>query len=204
MTLLREFASSVGLQPSETDYVGRDIARTRLVLSRSGRDDVERAYRTHWVSPEPSDSRRTKLAERASRPPELVVIAPINDWACHRCGGSGGLLFMEAKGPACLGCAGLAELEFLPSGNAMVTRRAKQKSARYAVVVRFSRTRGRYERLGLLVEPSALPQGLDALKEPPKRPTHGRQRSRGDRSECSTLPGLKNRPLRPGSSPPSL
>jgi hypothetical protein len=35
------------------------------------------------------------------------------------------------------------------------TRRAKAKSERHAVVVRFSRTRKRYEREGLLVEPQA-------------------------------------------------
>jgi hypothetical protein len=38
----------------------------------------------------------------------------------------------------------------------LLTRRAKAKSARSAVVVRFSRRRRRYERQGLLVEPAAL------------------------------------------------
>jgi hypothetical protein len=63
---------------------------------------------------------------------------------------------MEAPGPACLGCVGLDDLEFLPAGGALLSRRAKAKSKRCAVVVRFSRTRRRYERQGLLVEPSAL------------------------------------------------
>jgi hypothetical protein len=63
---------------------------------------------------------------------------------------------MEPPGPACLRCAGLDDLEFLPAGNAMLTRRVKANSTRYAVVVRFSRTRGRYERQGLLVERRAL------------------------------------------------
>jgi predicted NBD/HSP70 family sugar kinase len=86
-----------------------------------------------------------------------VVISPLNqDWACHRCGGSGGLLIMEKEGPACLDCAGLGDLEVLASGNALLTRRAKAKRTRHAVVVRFSKTRGRYERQGLLVEPQAL------------------------------------------------
>jgi hypothetical protein len=38
----------------------------------------------------------------------------------------------------------------------LLTRRVKAKSARSAVVVRFSRSRRRYERQGLLVEPQAL------------------------------------------------
>jgi hypothetical protein len=63
---------------------------------------------------------------------------------------------MENPGPACLGCVGLDDLEFLPAGDALLSRRAKAKSARCALVVRFSRSRRRYERQGLLVEPLAL------------------------------------------------
>jgi hypothetical protein len=101
--------------------------------------------------------KRERLAETASRAPELVVIQPLNtEWVCHRCGGGGGLLVMESAGPACLRCVGLDDLEYLPAGDALLTRRAKSKSSRHAVVVRFSRTRGRYERQGLLVEPQAL------------------------------------------------
>jgi hypothetical protein len=63
---------------------------------------------------------------------------------------------MEDPGPACLRCVGLDDLEFLPAGDALLSRRVKAKSARCAVVVRFSRSRRRYERQGLLVEPLAL------------------------------------------------
>jgi hypothetical protein len=44
----------------------------------------------------------------------------------------------------------------LPTGDALLSRRVKAKSTRCAVVVRFSRSRRRYERQGLLVEPLAL------------------------------------------------
>jgi hypothetical protein len=47
-------------------------------------------------------------------------------------------------------------LVFLAAGDALLTRRAKAGSERSAVVVRFSRSRGRYERQGLLVERRAL------------------------------------------------
>jgi hypothetical protein len=49
-------------------------------------------------------------------------------------------------------------LVFLASGDAALTRRAKRASRLSAVVVRFNRARGRYERQGILVEEPALEQ----------------------------------------------
>ena len=166
MRLFRSWAAGKGLLASETDYVARTPQRPRLRFSRSGDPTIERLYRTHWVSPELSERKRERLAEKASRAPELVVIQPLNaEWTCHRCGGSGGLLVMENPGPACLRCVGLDDLEFLPAGDALLTRRIKAKSARSAVVVRFSRSRRRYERQGLLVEPQALTDAERELEE---------------------------------------
>jgi hypothetical protein len=45
----------------------------------------------------------------------------------------------------------------------LLTRRVKAKSARHAVVVRFSKSRRRYERQGLLVEPQALTEAQREL-----------------------------------------
>jgi hypothetical protein len=157
MRLFRSWASGKGLLASETDYVARTPQRQSLRFSRSDDPVVERGYRTHWLSPELSKKSRERLAEKASRTPELVVIQPLNRvWTCHRCGSTGSLLVMENPGPACLRCVGLDELEFLPVGDALLTRRVKARSAMSAVVVRFSRSRRRYERQGLLVEPEAL------------------------------------------------
>jgi hypothetical protein len=66
-------------------------------------------------------------------------------------------------GPACLRCVGLDDLEFLGAGDALLTRRVKAKSARHAVLVRFSRRR--YERQGLLIEPRALTEAQRELDE---------------------------------------
>jgi hypothetical protein len=63
---------------------------------------------------------------------------------------------MEGGEPLCLACARLADLEFLPAGDTALTRRASKHSARTAVVVRFSSSRKRYERQGVLVEVTAL------------------------------------------------
>jgi hypothetical protein len=155
--LLRSWASERNLSASPTHYLARTPQRQTLRFSRSGDPAIEALYRTDWVSQELSEKKRERLAEKASRAPDLVVVQPLNrEWTCHRCGSTGDLLMMENPGPACLGCVGLGNLEFLPAGDALLSRRVKAKSTRCAVVVRFSRSRRRYERQGLLVEPLAL------------------------------------------------
>lgn len=99
-----------------------------------------------------------------------MVISPINAWACHSCGGTGELLVMEDPGPLCLSCAAMDHLVFLASGDAALTRRARRVSGLSAVVVRFSRARGRYERQGILVEEAALEQAeAECLADEPAR-----------------------------------
>jgi hypothetical protein len=51
----------------------------------------------------------------------------------------------------------------------LLTRRAKARSARHAVVVRFSRSRRRYERQGLLVERQALAEAQRGIEEQGRR-----------------------------------
>jgi hypothetical protein len=165
--LFRSWAARKGLIATETQYVARTPQRQTLRFSRSGNPATEQSYRTHWVSPALSAAKRERLSEKASRAPELVVIQPLNtEWKCHRCGGTGDLLIMENPGPACLRCTGLDDLEFLSAGDALLTRRVKAKSPRHAVVVRFSKTRRRYERQGLLVEPQALDDVLSERNDP--------------------------------------
>jgi hypothetical protein len=87
---------------------------------------------------------------------DLVVVSALKKWACTSCGGTGDLLKMEDGGPLCVDCADLGHLIFLPSGDAALTRRAKRSSGLSAVVVRWSRTRNRYERQGILAEAEAI------------------------------------------------
>jgi hypothetical protein len=144
------------LKPSETAYVARTRDRRTLQFSEGGDPAIEQAYRTHWVSPRLSETKRERLAEKAGRPPDLVVIAALKDFECTSCGGTGTFLLMEDAGPLCLTCADLDHLVFLPAGDAALSRRAKKASGLSAVVVRFSRARKRYERQGILVEEHAL------------------------------------------------
>lgn len=90
---------------------------------------------------------------------EIVAFWIVRDSACAECGeelGKGRFLRMEAKRPLCLRCADLDHLVFLERGHAALTRRASRYSTLRAVVVRFSRSRKRYERQGVLVEEQAL------------------------------------------------
>lgn len=165
LELFRAWAAGKGLIASEVQYVARTPDRRALRFSRGRDPAVERFYRTHWLSPALPEAKRERLTETASRAPELVVVQPLKpDWRCHRCGGSGDLLIMEDPGPACLRCVGLADLAFLPAGDALLTRRVKARSARHAVVVRFSKSRKRYERQGLLVEPEALREAEGSIE----------------------------------------
>jgi hypothetical protein len=156
LAMIRAWASRNQLIASEAPYLDRTPQRAELRFTRNGDPEIERAYRTQWTSPALSDAGRERATAKAKQP-ELVVIIPHNhDWKCHRCGGGGELLMMETPGPACLRCVGLDDLEFLGAGDTLLTRRAKAKSARWAVVMQFSRSRKRYERQGLLVEAKAL------------------------------------------------
>jgi hypothetical protein len=90
---------------------------------------------------------------------EIVVFSVVKDTACSECGEelwTGSLLRLEQEQALCMGCADLDRLEFLPRGDAAVTRRASAYSTLRAVVVRWSQARRRYERQGILAEPQAI------------------------------------------------
>ena len=154
--LLSSWARAAGLVPSEVDYLAATRDQRPLRFLVGDHDDVEAACRTHWISPELSKAKRDRLTERQSKAPDLVVIEPVKEFTCAGCGDTGPYLIMEDAGPVCLTCADMDHLVFLPAGNAALSRRAKAGSGLAAVVVRWSRSRKRYERQGILVEEAAL------------------------------------------------
>ncbi len=86
---------------------------------------------------------------------------------CSECGQTlerGDWMFREQEQLLCLQCADLDHLEFLPSGNATLSRRAKKFSSLSAVVVQFNRRRKRYERQGLLATSAAILQAEESLE----------------------------------------
>lgn len=118
-----------------------------------------------------------------SNPPDLVAIIAIKDWTCASCGETGDILKMEDAGPLCLGCADLGHLEFLPAGDAALTRRAKKASGLSAVVVRWSRSRKRYERQGILAEPEAIEQAEQQCLSDTEARTRRRERDQERRAD---------------------
>ncbi|MFD7297006.1 DUF2293 domain-containing protein [Streptomyces sp. NPDC059897] len=103
----------------------------------------------------PPPAARTTPAPAAARSP--LVLQPVKRRRCGACRrGPLGFLTLEDGQPRCLDCADLGHLVFLPRGDTALTRRAREESTLSAVVVRFHRKRGRYERQGVLVEEAAL------------------------------------------------
>jgi hypothetical protein len=160
MAAFRRWARETGLQPSETRYMrhGRGGAQ-ELRFSKTGDPGIERSYRTHYISRALSERKQQQINEKLSRAERPVVFQIITDSQCSECGAElsrGSFLLMEAQQPLCLACARLGDLEYLPAGDPALTRRATKYGERAAVVVRFSRSRGHYERQGILVEVAAL------------------------------------------------
>ena len=102
---------------------------------------------------------------------------------CAECGeelGKGRFLRLESERPFCLPCADLDHLVFLGRGDATLTRRAGRYSTLRAVVVRFSRSRKRYERqgvLGVLVEEQALARAEQECRSDAEGRRLGRERA---------------------------
>jgi len=94
----------------------------------------------------------------------IVFILRRPSSTCGECGRhllKGNLIRLQGeKGALCLECADLDHLEFLPRGDAAITRRSTKYSKLWAVVVEWSRSRKRYERQGVLAEPEAIERAL--------------------------------------------
>jgi hypothetical protein len=125
----------------------------------------------------------------------LVVFSILRDSQCAECLREllrGEFLFMEAGRALCLSCADLDHLVYLPRGDTALTRRARKHSALSAVVVRFSRARGRYERQGVLIEEAALDQAeeechADAAERRTRRQHDAFRRAEQDRKLCARM-----------------
>ncbi len=100
------------------------------------------------------------MKDRTSSDNQLKVFISNRESKCDECGEELGkhawIILRGEKGAACLTCADLDHLVFLPSGDTALTRRSRKNSGLSAVVLKWSRARRRNERQGLLVESDAL------------------------------------------------
>ncbi len=161
-----EWAAAKGMQTVEAEYSRRGVGGVEaLQVTVDGNDERERFFRTHYASAELSEKKTERLQQKLTKAPDLVVFITVADDAkCSECGVEitpGEFLFLEQQQPLCVGCADLDHLVFLPAGDTAMTRRAKKHSPLSAVVVKFNRSRKRYERQGLLVSNEALAQAED-------------------------------------------
>jgi len=116
---------------------------------------------------------------------EIVVFSIVQESACAECGkelGGGSLLRKEGDFALCLACADLDHLVYLHRGDAGLTRRARRFSKLSAVVVRFSRSRKRYERQGLLVEEAGLERAEQSCLEDADARARKRERAAARRA----------------------
>lgn len=121
-------------------------------------------------------------AEPPPPPPgeKLLVFIVRNNTKCGDCGQEidhGSFVRLDPKlGALCMACADMDELEFLASGDAALTRRAAKYSSMTAVVLKWSRSRKRYERQGIVAETAAIERAeTECLADAPARE---RQRQR--------------------------
>jgi len=104
LRILQSWAQSEGLQPRETIYVSWTPSRHRLRFTKTGEENLERAYRTHWISPELIEAEQQRKAEAAARRAVLLAdeLEAVSRAAflAHR---------MTAEDPAAIqGCPGAA------------------------------------------------------------------------------------------------
>jgi hypothetical protein len=113
-----------------------------------------------------------------------VVVEPLKRRRCSECRqGPLERMIVEFNAPVCLDCADLGHLVFLRRGNTALTRRAREASSLWAVVVRHNRRRTRYERQGLLVEEAALARAETACLADAEARARRRARDAARRAE---------------------
>jgi len=161
-----EWAKERNLRPIEANYARRGPRAVEVLrVTEDGDPEWEAFYRTHYAPADLPQKKTARLAEKLSKPPDLVVFEKVSEEGnCSECGAElskGAFLVMEKGHPLCLSCADMDELVYLPAGDAAMSRRARKHSALSAVVVRFNRSRKRYERQGLLVAEAALARAED-------------------------------------------
>ncbi len=130
---------------------------------------------------------------------DIEIIMASGQSHCGKCNAalaSDAMIFKPDQGPGvCLTCAGFDHLIFLPSGNVALTTRSRKLSPSSAVVVKWSKTRRRYERQGVLVSQEALTQaGIDCAADANKREVQ-RQRAakRREKEEKEYINRFANR-----------
>lgn len=149
------------LEPFAADYTAATRSGPRkLQIARDQNSETEKFFRTHFRRRDLTDKQKQRITKKQTKAPDLTVFQLTSESsACIECSETlrkGDLFLLEQQEPVCLECADMAHLEFLPSGDATLTRRARKHSPLSAIVNRFNRRRKRYERQGILVTSESI------------------------------------------------
>ena len=166
--IFSDWAKSSGFEPLLTEYHGASRGGPRKLQLLADEDtEYETFLLTRYQRADLTDARKKQIKKKLTKAPDLVVFILTGKPAtCSECDQSiekGELMYREEDLPLCMQCADFDYLEFLPSGNATLTRRAKKFSNLSAVVVKFNRRRKRFERQGLLVDSSAIREAESSM-----------------------------------------
>ena len=174
-----EWVQEKGLVPMNAPYVAASRGGTKaLRVFREHDEEREQLYTSRFAVP----GAEKKVKKKLEKKPDLVVMisASRKERECVHCKAKvykGTFFLMEDDGMVCLECADMDHLLFLPSGDAALTRRSRKYSSLCAVVVEFSRSRGRYERQGLLVTEEAVNQAEEeCIKDADQRAARREER----------------------------
>jgi hypothetical protein len=131
-----------------------------LKISDDDNEATDTFFRTHFRPANLTAAKKERLEKKANKVPDLLVYQVTSKQSeCGECNAelfSGDLIMLEGDAALCLSCADMDHLEFLPSGDAAMTRRSKKASPLSAIVMRFNQRRKRYQRMGMLVTSAAI------------------------------------------------
>lgn len=163
------WAHEQGLEAFQVSYEkhGRHGA-TPLRLTTDEDAETEALFSTRFRDPNLTTKQKERVEKKSQKVPDLLVyVTTGKGFDCSECKGSfeQDFLYLEEGQTLCLGCADMDHLQFLPSGHATLTRRAKKFSSLSAVVLKFNRRRKRYDRQGILVTEAAIDQAEKSLED---------------------------------------
>lgn len=122
--------------------------------------------------------------------PDIKVFISHRDSVCDECGEELGrnawITLVKDKGALCLSCSELDHLVFLAPGNAALTRRARAASPLSAIVLKWSRSRNRYERQGIIVQEEALADAEKSCLADSEARARSRERRAARREELDS------------------
>ena len=163
-----EWVEAENLEPFTAEYQGASRSGSHKLQVLADEDPkYETFLLTRYQRRDLTPARKKQIQKKLTKVPDLTVFILTGEGAkCIKCAEmieTGDLMYREDDQPLCLACAEFDHLEFLPSGDATLTRRSKKFAKLSAVVVQFNRRRKRYERRGLLVGAAAIDQARESM-----------------------------------------